>query len=49
LGTLIAMIVYDVDRFGYQETMIKVLKKPEFYAEIFAEIFLGNVLISDIM
>ena len=43
------MIIYDVNRFGYQEQMIQVLQQPIVYYELFAEIFLGNVLISDIM
>jgi hypothetical protein len=49
LSCLIAMILYDVKRFGFQQQMQQVMQKPIVYFEILAEIFLGNVVVSDMM
>ena len=48
-GPLLVMVLYEADQFGFMDQVKEQLLNPLTYAEIMAEIFIANVILSDIM
>jgi len=49
LGTLGAIVIYEIIKFQLQESFFDLLKSPELYCELVVEVCIANVILSDIL